>query len=276
MRKSDGGRQVHIIKPSKTRKFYVLRWWDTDKRAWRQKSTKSARYRDAVRMADELREQLLDGVTMDPHNWLEFAACYEREHLSGLAEKTRAMWKSTRNWIESVIQPVGVDDITERQLGALVSHMRDKTMSENSIAAYMRTLKAALSWGYRQRMLQRMPSVPMPIRVRKGKASKGRPLTEAEFQRLLKHCPNGQWKRLLTGLWLSGFRLSEALDFHWTDITKIHPVDIDARRPMMSIPGESEKAHQDRLLPFTPDFAAFLRKTPQDKRDGWVFQLEGK
>jgi integrase len=41
----------------------------------------------------------------------------------------------------------------------------------------------------------------------------------------------------------------------------------------LRIYAEAEKAHQDRLLPITPDFAEFLQQTPADERRGPVFML---
>ena len=81
-----------------------------------------------------------------------------------------------------------------------------------------------------------------------------------------------QWQRFLRGLWLSGLRLSEALNLTW-DADNALRVDFAGRRPMLHIPAALDKGKKDRLLPITPDFAAMLQETPESERTGYVFQL---
>jgi hypothetical protein len=56
------------------------------------------------------------------------------------------------------------------------------------------------------------------------------------------------WKRFLTGLWLSGLRLREAIDLSWDGGRGI-VVDMNRKRPMFVIAAESEKGNKDRILP---------------------------
>ncbi len=108
---------------------------------------------------------------------------------------------------------------------------------------------------------------------------KGRPLRLEEFERMLAAVESQvgkdqapSWKHLLEGLWFSGFRLAEALDFYWDDSSKLMPWDLSAKRPTMVIHGELEKGGKDRpYFPLTPDFAEFLRRTPEAERTGPVF-----
>lgn len=78
------------------------------------------------------------------------------------------------------------------------------------------------------------------------------------------------WYHLLRGLWLSGLRLGEAVNLHWTDERKLC-VDLTGRRPMFRIRAEAEKGNKDRVLPLSPEFAEFLLTTPEDERHGYVF-----
>ena len=82
------------------------------------------------------------------------------------------------------------------------------------------------------------------------------------------------WEYLLRGLWLSGLRIGEALNLFWDDETKLL-ADLTGRRPMFRIRAEFENGHKDRLLPMTPDFAAFLLQTPEHERTGSVFDPSG-
>ena len=79
------------------------------------------------------------------------------------------------------------------------------------------------------------------------------------------------WRHYLNGLWLSGLRLEESLNLYWDRSDRLR-IELNGRRPMMRIPAECEKGHRDRLLPITPDFAAFLLKTPEAARRGPVFR----
>lgn len=56
---------------------------------------------------------------------------------------------------------------------------------EATIARHLRALKAMLNWAKDMGMLAEVPKIRMPQRVRGGKVMSGRPITEAEFQRML-------------------------------------------------------------------------------------------
>ncbi len=78
------------------------------------------------------------------------------------------------------------------------------------------------------------------------------------------------WRRYLTGLWLSGVRLTESLEVYWDRLDRLC-VDLEGKHPRLRIPAELEKGHRDRVLPITPDFAEFLLATAEDRRRGPVF-----
>lgn len=123
---------------------------------------------------------------------------------------------------------------------------------------------------------------------------KGRPITGEEFDRMLAAVskvivePNkgkasaciarrpddrriASWQHLIKGLWLSGLRLGEALDLHWTNETRIRP---DGN--FLRIPSESEKGNKDRILPMSPEFFEFLSETPKSQQKGFVFKPIGQ
>jgi integrase len=79
------------------------------------------------------------------------------------------------------------------------------------------------------------------------------------------------WQHLIEGLWWSGLRLGEALELCWDRDDKLR-VDLTEGRPLLRIPAELEKGHQDRLLPIAPEFAEFLLRTPAEERTGHVFR----
>jgi integrase len=74
-------------------------------------------------------------------------------------------------------------------------------------------------------------SVPELEKVDAEEVMKGRPVTEAEFQRMLDAtpaCRRQGFRRVLDFrlkvLWESGFRVGEMMDFSWDDSRFIHPV----------------------------------------------------
>jgi integrase len=158
----------------------------------------------------------------------------------------------------------------------------------------MAHLKASLNWAKRVGFLVEVPSIDMPKRAKGSKIMKGRPITGEEFERLLSKASSvlfpetknrfapkgpepdeqeeiiGSWKYLLRGLWWSGLRLEEALELWWDRDDKLR-VDFTGKYPMLHIPAELEKGHQDRLLPIAPEFAEFLSAIPEAERTGRVF-----
>jgi integrase len=79
------------------------------------------------------------------------------------------------------------------------------------------------------------------------------------------------WRHYLTGLWLSGLRLTESFEVYWDRPDRLC-IDLDGRRPRLRIPAEFEKGHRDRLLPITPDFAEYLLATAEADRHGPIFR----
>ena len=64
----------------------------------------------------------------------------------------------------------------------------------------------------------------MPKRAKGAKLAKARPVTAEEFERMLLKVPAvvgdeaaESWHRFLTGLWLSGLRLGEAMTLSWDE-----------------------------------------------------------
>jgi integrase len=80
------------------------------------------------------------------------------------------------------------------------------------------------------------------------------------------------WRHYLTGLWLSGLRLTESLEVYWDRPDDRLCIDLEGKHPRLRIPAELEKGHRDRLLPITPDFAEYLLLTPGPERRGPIFR----
>jgi integrase len=79
------------------------------------------------------------------------------------------------------------------------------------------------------------------------------------------------WRHFLRGLWFSGLRLREALTLSWDEYADGLQVDMSEKYVALRIPGEHEKGGKDRAYPASPEFAELLRSTPEDQRQGFVF-----
>ena len=149
--------------------------------------------------------------------------------------------------------------------------------AESTIAGYLAHLKAALNWAVNTGMLSAIPKIKRLKRAKIYKKPKGRAPTDEEFEEILRSVPAvvgdkraESWRYFLRGLWWSGLRLSEALELSWDRDDKLR-IEFQGDKPVLRIPAELEKGHQDRLLLVAPEFVEFLLKIPADERKGWVF-----
>ena len=246
--------------------------------------------------------------------WSEFRELYEVEALTALAETTDVKVCGVLNMLERFLSPRRLCDVTADALSRYQQYLRDNGRTESTIKSHLAHIRAALSWAVQQDLLPSLPKFPKVQRAKRSKVMKGRPITTEEFERMLAKIEAGllaeakrtgrprakrkrkfspeaitkwrerqakraaavrdTWEQLLRGLWLSGLRLGEALQLHWTDETKLC-VDFSCHHPMLRIPAEMEKGHKDRLLPMSPEFAEFLLAIPEHKRTGYVFDVQG-
>jgi integrase len=294
------------------REYLVFRWRDPITGKWRCKSAQTSRRRDAERQASNLEKEILEGQhgPAARMSWSDFREHHERHCLSALKPKSADSYVCALNVYERFHKPDRVSDVSTARVTAWQTHLRTEGKSEATIANYTRHLKSVLRWAHSQGLLAIVPKLAMPKRAKATKVMKGRPITTEEFERMLAAVPkvvvlkpakkaNGarklaadpaaerekvkyakavieSWKFYLRGLWWSGLRLRESLALEWTSTTPgALVVDFTGRRPMLRIPGESEKGGKDRLLPMAPEFADFLQQVPAADRRGRLFKLLG-
>ena len=81
-------------------------------------------------------------------------------------------------------------------------------------------------------------------------------------------------QHLLRGLWLSGLRLGDALSLTWDQWADGIRVNVDEDRDIcLMIDGGNQKNRQTLVYPVVDDFAEFLLKTPEEDRQGYVFNV---
>jgi integrase len=205
------------------------------------------------------------------------------------------------NQVEQHLNPDRLVKLTASALSTLQSKLRATKIKETTIASVLRHVRAAIGWAVSVGMLAQVPKMVMPKRA-KGRKMKGGALVGEQFERMVvqiekvlfppskrtdKRRPKGiltaeqqearrqtveAWKRYLTGLWLSGLRLSESIALSW-DYDAPFVLDLSGRHPRFRIQGEAQKSGKDELLPLTPDAAEFFLATPEAERVGPVFRL---
>ena len=263
------------------RKYLMMRYKDPVTGKQIARSTGTTSRKQAERAAAKWEAELREGRYAPKSNitWEAFRDRIEEEVLPSLADNTDNLYRTTFNSIERSIEPKYLRDVTAERISLFQSKIRARKLSEHTIRCYLAHLKAALGWAKSVGLIHDVPSITFPKRAKKLKVMKGRPLTEAEYKCLLSSVDSivGEhakelWQKLIEGLWLSGLRLSEAINLSWDDPSQIK-VDYSMRRPMLKIPSELEKGNEDRLYPISPEFAEFLEAVDVNERTGPVFPL---
>jgi integrase len=284
--------RVHVRAP-RDRGFWMLQWRDPITGKTKSRSSGVARVgqrkdrADAERVAAKVQAELESGLLPNAGKmpWEAFRERYEDEHVPSLTPESAAKIQVVFGIVGRILNPTKLRDIDERRLSHLAAELRKEGKADSTIHGYLATLKAILNWAKGQRMVNGCPVFPKIQRRKKAggySLMKGRPITAEEFDRMIAAVPHvvgpaaaPKWTRYLRGLWLSGLRLRESLEFWWDREDRMHPVFPRHGRPMLRVIAEYEKSNTDRLLPITPDFAEFLYSTPEEERQGPVFRLPG-
>lgn len=293
--------EIKVTVSNYGRKFLYMRYKDplTGKNV--AKSTGTANMKEAIKIAAKWEAELQEGryKPASKVTWQEFRERYESEALSALAPNTAAKVAGVFNAIEELVPVDKLVKLDAAQLSRFQKRLRDeRQLAESTIKGMLAHLMAALQWGKSVDLLNEVPAVTMPKRVKSGKIMKGRPITLEEFERMLGKVPEvvcnlkpdpeasspppepseseletiQRWKWNLRGLWFSGLRLGEAVDLSWDELGHI-TIDLSGTFPMLVIPGEKQKSGEDQILPVAPEFGEMLMSVPFDQRTGRVFKF---
>jgi integrase len=258
----------------------ICRYRLAGRSTWHEKSTGKTRRRDAESVARKIVAKAEEMADQELAGWTEFKLRYEKEHLSGAAKNTLAIWRTAATSLTDVCKPVMIGDINADMLSRFAVRLRDKGLSEATIRTYRAHILAALDWAVTVEILKAVPRPPKLPRIPKGTKSRGRALTREEAERIAMALPEvvgkehaRRWAWNLEGLWRSGMRITETLALYWEPVYGKHWVDdLDGKRPKIKIAAESEKGFKERTIPMAPDFVAMLRAVPPKKRTGAVFR----
>ncbi len=273
----------------KNRKYFECQWTDPVTGKTRTKSTKTAKRREAERIAGALEADLNSGRHEDTVNttWATLADRYESEVLDSLAVKTKGKFKAARNAMNELINPKHANTINSSVVSKFQAGLRSRGLAEATIKGHLASLKACFNWAVSVGLMRKAPAFTMPKRVGK---MKGRPITEAEFNQIIQAIElpstgdpieDGKkgvlpasyaepWRFMLRGLWASGLRLDEALRLSWDEGGIV--VNLAGAVPRLKIEANSDKSGKPRLLPIAPEFADFLLSVPPEQRKGKVFR----
>ncbi len=274
-------------------RIWHLQYRDPETGYKRRKSSGTTNKREAERLAGKWEAEVREGRIQSNGRiaWGVFRDRFEQRYLPGLKDTTGSKYIAVLNVMESFRKPRQLRYVTSEFLSQYQQYLRENGRSEATIRSHLRHIRRLLQWSVDNSYLARVPAIPKTQRAKSQRVMKGRPLVGEEFERMLVATdkvilqPNRSkkkeprepdldripsWKYLLRGLWLSGLRLSEAMDLHWSDTDCIR-VDLNGKFPMLRIPSAKEKGNTDRILPMTPDFAEFILETPEPQRKGYVF-----
>ncbi len=251
--------------------------------------------REAAKWEQDINAQRwTPGVKM---SWDLFCDRYEKLYLSSLADTTAARNLGVFTMFREFMSPRYLDDVSATVLSEYAAKLRStpiispvqkikKQRSETTIKGHLSVLQAAFRWAVDMTWIVKAPKTPKIERARKRtkQPMKGRPITDAEFLLMLANVEQvidadrvAGVKRFLWLIRLSGFRLSEALDFWWDNRPEKNHVHIGSNgRPSIVLYAGQQKANEDETLPVTREFGEWLLATPASERVGRVAPLPGK
>lgn len=268
---------VLCFKPA-DRSVYYCQWLDPESGRKRTRSTGHKIQRKAEQYRGDLERELNAGVALAGRRttWADFRKRVERDFLPEKRPLSRVSYATALNVVEETLSPLLVTAIDAEAIDRFKAALRARDVKDTTIASYLRMLKAVLRWGHKRRLIAAVPNFDMPRNVT---IAGGRPITDAEFQTMLKAVAGVVGKRraeafklFLRGLWASGLRISEAYLLSWDDPT-LPRVDIDRPKPLLFIPGEHQKNGKDSVTPIVPEFLQVLQETKPEDRTGPVFKL---
>ena len=272
---------IHVrVKKYGDRRNLVLCYCDPITEKLVTRSAGTTRRREAERAAAQWERELRSGQhTVDQRiSWASFRQRYENEYLSGKAMATFKAASTAMNHLQRIINPRRLVSITTGVVSQLQGRLRNEGMKSSTLAAHLGHLRVALNWAHRQGLLASRVLFDLP-KLGGGKLMRSRPITSEEFERMLTVVPDVRshdqdlWLRFLTGIWLSGLRLGEALALSW-DQHEPFCIDLTGKRPRFRIYAEGHKRRQDQLLPMTPEFFKFIEHVPPGRRQGLVLGID--
>jgi integrase len=274
--------QIRVYVVDYGRKFLQMRYRDpvTGKHVVR--STGKTGRRDAERAA-AVWEAELQRTALQPDGNTSFERAvdlYDEQHLRNLVPRARAHTVKALADFQDACNPVLLRDVTSATLGHFESTLqRQTTLRPSTITQKVRAVISLMHFCRRQGLVNDVPSRPRIATKSEGITSRGRPLTEDEFAKMLATVPQvippefvADWQWSIECLWNSGLRLGEACELYWDRTDKLW-IDFGGEYPTLRIPAALDKSRLNRVLPMAPEFAKQLEAVPKRDRVGPILRF---
>jgi integrase len=216
--------------------------------------------------------------------WEQFRGRMETDFYASIAPATRTAYDSVLNRLERDYQLHWLRDITTELVRDYVKRLRSDRLSESTVDKHLRHLFATLRWARAEGLLAVLPDKPPTPRNARGAATKakGRAISSKELELLIAAIPKvcegtrvAQIERLLRGWFVTGLRLSEACNARWEADADVYPLFADGFYPVWVF-SSAQKSRREEHAPMSPEGAAFLLATPEEERQGFIFELDGR
>jgi integrase len=313
-----GNVQLYPSRPLKQsdKNGYVLKFYCPIRCARVRKNCGTRDHREARRIQRECQERLLNGEYLasdgaitadqavlvprpvlgqhddqDAQSWED---CYERyrQHRASRVRETSLTHALSRLQIAERIFAGYFEDRGHPDFGigdcctlGMLEYLQERLLagdecrfdrrSPNTVNSMMGAVMAFIRYCYDHEWIDRVPRLD---KLDVDDVMKGRPVTTAEFERMLEATPEvvgagvaESWQFTLRVFWESGFRVGDVIDFSWDDDRHIHPAW--ARRaeehPTLVVPS-TQKNGECQVIPMLPGLRDLLQGVPRNQRQGWV------
>ena len=182
---------------------------------------------------------------------------YLKDRRLHLSPKTLESYKDALNSFESFFGVHrSIESITSKEMSAWAADLLDGGRKPISVNVYLRSIKAAFNRAVYWDLIQKAPRIEM-LKVPKHQP---RHLSEQQFQAILDHETNPEYRRLWVFMVWTGVRRTEALTLGWEHVTL-------GERPQALVTGKGDK---QRVIPLLPLAVAALG---EPGASGLVFQV---
>lgn len=306
--------EINVIVVKRKGLNLYLRYIDPIDGKRREKNSGTTSMKAAQRAAGEWQAELNTSGASSPGflRWEQFREDFRENYLRHYSDSYANNVEGSLNVVEELMSPDTLARITEKWLTRFHALAKARNVSAYTVRKYFQHLQTALKWAKEQGLIKSVPMFPKQTKQtqRGAKLMKGRPITGEEFDRMLAavekslvsapavkpagktakkpkrapvapQTPNAKaaesLRYLMRGLWLSGLRLGEALSLTWDQWADGIRVSVDEDSDVcLMIDGGNQKNRQALTYPVVDDFAEFLLQTPENERQGFVFNAMGQ
>src|SRR5262245_16698462 len=263
------------VQAFKGRKFLYLQWHDPHTGERKTQTAQTADQEAAEKKRADLEYELNHGLheAQCKLSWEQFREMFETEYAAGLRERSREKFACVFDVFEAMAAPKMLRGVNERILSTFVTALRARKrrggglgLAPMTIRNYLISLKTALGWAVKQKLLTALPAFPA-VKVPKKKPQ---PVPTEAFERMLEYAPDAHWRAFLLCGWWAGLRLSEALHLRRNGNEKRPWLDLDNHRILL--PAEFAKSDVDQWVPLHATLREALADLPDTGDEGLPFR----